>query len=161
TGFLITHCGLLVLVFGALLTVLAGSDGQMVMIDTANPQIQDWATLPNHSSRILLANQQRLEVFHLPRQFHHNESLFQNWMQAVNGGSEISSETEAELQGHHWRFSFNPGSFTWYGEPQGQLDTAWPLWMLQRLAAPLPGFGRDLSGLASLTVSNFYPNTAY
>ena len=32
-GFLITHAGLLVLVSGGLLTVLGGTDGQMLMID--------------------------------------------------------------------------------------------------------------------------------
>src|SRR5262249_50315527 len=40
TGFLITHAGLLVLVFGGLLTTLGGVEGEMRMIDTDNREIQ-------------------------------------------------------------------------------------------------------------------------
>ena len=38
-GFLITHAGLLVLVFGGLLTLLCGVEGQMVLIDTPDPAL--------------------------------------------------------------------------------------------------------------------------
>ena len=66
TGFLITHAGLLVLGFGGLLTNLGGVEGQMMMVDTDNRDIQQTVRMSNRSDTIQLVNQQQIEVFRVP-----------------------------------------------------------------------------------------------
>ena len=65
-GFLITHAGLIVLVFGGLLTTLGGVEGQMMLIDSDNRSIQQGLRMANKADTIQLANQQQLEIFRLP-----------------------------------------------------------------------------------------------
>jgi hypothetical protein len=167
TGFLITHAGLLVLVFGGLLTAWRGTDGQMILIDTDNPQIQQWARLPNKSARILLSDQQRLEVYHIPRAaFEDRQSLHEIIGAIELGGlggdpADMTPEVRKSLKGHSWRFGFNPGPLPWHADDSFQPDLPWSLRLLQTLADPLPGASRDLDGRATLTVQNYYPHTEY
>jgi hypothetical protein len=161
TGFLITHAGLLTLVFGGLLTAWGGTDGQMILIDTPNREIQQWSRLPNKSSRILLSDQQRIEVYHIPRAAFHETQLLHEIIGAIEDPAAMTGEVEKALEGHSWNFPFNPGPFAWHADDRFSPDLPWTLKLLHTLADPLPGLTRDLDGQATLAVQNYFPHTEY
>src|SRR5205823_9300245 len=65
-GFLITHAGLLVLVFGGLLTNLGGVEGKMWMIDSDNKEFQQGLVLSNRSDTMQLVDQHQIEILRVP-----------------------------------------------------------------------------------------------
>jgi hypothetical protein len=159
-GFLITHAGLLALVFGGLLTLLCGVEGQMILVDTPDPAIQARLGLTNQGRTIYLTDAHRVEVYRLRRVADPKDPELHGLIRAVDRGQEVP----ADLQGYldkEWALSFRPGPFTWYPDEHLQEHLPWPLRLLHTLAAPWPGYAHDLDGRATLTVINFYPHAEY
>ncbi len=159
TGFLITHAGLITLVFGGLLSVLAGTEGQMFLIDTDNRDLQQTLRLPNTSDTIQLADQHQLEIYQLPRHRSDSQRLRHEVVEAMDDGVEVPEATKQRLKGHHWVMSFNPGPFAWYADGHFRPDLPAGLRLLHALARPAPGLARDLDDKGTLTVQNYYPHT--
>jgi ResB-like family len=89
TGFLITHTGLLILVFGGLLTALAGTEGLMNLVDTDKPELQRQIGIENTSSTIAFPDEQTIEVWRARR------SVI---------GDEADAEFVARLIARNWDF---------------------------------------------------------
>jgi hypothetical protein len=159
TGFLITHAGLLVLIFGGLLTVLGGTDGQMVLIDSENREIQEEVHIANKADTIQLADQHRVEVFRVPAKPAADDPVVAALSQAIDGGQEPVGELDRALRGHYWSFDLSPGSLPWFDDEYFRADLPIGLRFLQTLADPFPGMAHDLDGSASVTIHNFYPHT--
>jgi hypothetical protein len=160
TGFLVTHSGLLVLVFGGLLTALWGVEGQMRLIDTKNKTIQAQEHTPNQTNIVHLAGSQKIEVFRFKPEAFHDEAKFAAVRRAIHAGRELDDDQKKLLLEAH-DLTFTPGSFVWYDDeyaPDFRSRLPWSLRMLQTLASPLPGFDRDLGDGASLAVNNYYPH---
>jgi hypothetical protein len=158
TGFLITHAGLLVLVLGGLLTTLAGSEGQMLLIDSDDPDVQQSFHLPNRSDTIQLVDQHRLEVFRVPDHPDPGDPALRAMTLVLEGGVEAAGELLQDLKGHYTAIDFSPGALAWHADEHFQPDLPWSLRLLQFLADPCPSF-RRAAGEAMLTVHNFYPHT--
>jgi hypothetical protein len=138
TGFLVTHAGLLVLLLGGVLTSLFGVEGQMVLVDTPDPALQEKIGLGDRAQAIYLADSHKIEVRRFRMSFVHEEARPQA------GGS--------------WELHFRPGPFPWYEDEHAPGRLPLGLRLLQRLASPWPGDYLDLGGWATLTVENFYPH---
>jgi hypothetical protein len=154
-GFLITHSGLLVLLFGGLLTTLAGTEGQMVLTDTPHAPLQAQMG-PNRSHTIFLTDQHTIEIW----QARKNKDIVLDEQQAQALGRALAGGKESHelLQGPK-RLSLNPGPFTWHHDQHVQPELPWTLRALHRLAVPWLGFTQALDGQTTLTVQNFYAHT--
>jgi hypothetical protein len=152
TGFLITHAGLLILLFGAGLTVLFGVEGQMVLVDTANPELHAFVGLTNSADAIYLADRHQIEVYRLQRPDAAETQELLRLVEAIDRGEEASAGRFAQ----RWAFTFRPGSFAWHTDDSSQL----PRWLrlLQVLADPCPEVAWDLPDGAVLSVENFVPH---
>jgi hypothetical protein len=159
TGFLITHAGLLVLVFGGLLTSLAGTEGQMLLIDTPDPDVQQRHHLPNKTDTMQLVDRHQLEVFRVPRNPRPDDPVLEAVADVLDGGVEAAGELRKRLEGHFWSVDFSPGSLPWYADEHLRPALPWSLRLLHALASPIPGFSRTLDDRTTLTVHNFYPHT--
>ena len=160
TGFLITHLGLITLVFGGLLTTLGGVEGQMMMIDSDNPEIQQALHMANKADTLQLANQQQVEVYRLPADLPRSDpQLLRDILQVVEGGVEAGKELKQRLANHYWAFSLTPGSFAWHADEHFKPQLPWGVRFLSALADPFPGFTRDLADGVKLEVNNYYPHT--
>src|SRR5262249_20791190 len=159
TGFLITHAGLLVLIFGGLLTVLGGTDGQMVMIDSENPDIQQAFHVANKADTIQLSDEHRFEVFRVPENVDPNHPVFRALSQVIDGGQEPVGDLKRELHGHYWSFDLSPGSLPWFEDEHFSAKLPLGLRFLQVLADPFPGQRRDLDESTAVTLHNFYPHS--
>lgn len=67
TGFLVTHIGLLTMLFGGVLNALYGTDAQMQLIDTRDPEIharvrQVFGTIPQSSKEVIYSDIAMLQV---------------------------------------------------------------------------------------------------
>jgi hypothetical protein len=160
TGFLITHAGLLVLVWGGLLTTLFGVEGQMVLIDTPDPAIQARVGLTDHADSIYLSDSHRIEVYRLGGHAPQDPGRLAALVRAIDRGEEVPEDCRDCLAGS-WSLSFNPGPLAWYSDEHLALHLPWDLTLLYLLASPLPGYVRDLDGRATLTVNNFYPHAEF
>ena len=158
-GFLITHAGLLVLVFGALLTALGGTDGQMMLIDTDNRAIQQSFHLANQADTIQLADQHRLEVFRVPNEPAPDHPVFRALTQVIDGGVEPAGDLGRALKGFFWSIDLAPGSLAWSDDEHLRAELPTALRFLQALANPFPAFTRELDSSTSVAVHNFYPHT--
>jgi hypothetical protein len=158
TGFLITHLGLIVLVFGGLLSALGGTEGQMVLIDTDDRAIQRGFRIANRADMIQLSNEHRLEVFRVP-ETNFEDPAFRAMAQVIDAGEEPAGELGRALKDHFWSVDLSPGALPWYDDEHYQAELPATLRFLQVLADPFPGFTRDLDGTCSVTVHNFYPHT--
>jgi hypothetical protein len=159
TGFLVTHAGLLVLLLGGLLTALFGVEGQMVLIDTPNPDLQARIGLSNQARSIHLPDTHEIEVYCLRRRQLADDPGLRDFLRTVHHGEEIP----ARLLGYardRWSLSFRPGPFTWHPDEHAPGRLPWAVRILQGLASPWPGYTLDL-GEALLTVDNFYPHVEY
>jgi hypothetical protein len=156
TGFLVTHAGLLVLILGGLLTALLGVEGQMVLIDTANPAIQSRLGLSDQARSIYLADSHCIEVYRLNPRLLADDRRLRDFLQAVHQGEPVSNEWRSQ-----WRLTIRPGPFTWYSDQHAQIRLPWGVRLLQRLAEPLPGYVLELDGGVTLSVDNFYPHAQY
>ncbi len=163
TGFLITHTGLITLVFGSLLTALFGVEGQMQMIDTPDRELQAMFGVGNSSRTIHLADQQALDVARIPNfaahggHGGHGDRVLQATSEFKRG--ELSQASRDFLAGKMWALSLSPGPLTWYDDDRITVKTLPAnVRMLRYLAYPFPGASLALDG-AHLQVVNFYPNT--
>jgi ResB-like family len=157
TGFLITHAGLLVLVLGGLLTALFGVEGQMILIDTADPAIQARFGLGNQTNTLYLTNSHKIEVLRLKKISGSPDTAFFRLLRAFDRGEDLPEE-ERDSLGQGWTLSFDPGPFAWHSDMYLRRELPWELRFLSLLASPWPSFSRDLDGRATLTVKNFYPH---
>ena len=98
-GFLITHAGLLVLVFGALLTALGGTEGNMMLIDTDNRDIQQQFRMANRADTIQLADEHRLELFRVPTDPAPNHPVVRAMAQVIDGGLEPAGDLGRAMKG--------------------------------------------------------------
>jgi hypothetical protein len=158
TGFLITHSGLLVLVFGGLLTSLAGTEGQMLLIDTPDPEVQQRYHLANKADTLQLVDRHQLEVFRVPHNPRPDDPVLEALADVLDGGVEAAGELRKRLEGHFWSMDFSPGSLPWYAD-DFRPELPWSLRLLHALASPSPEFRRPLDDRTTLTVHNFYPHT--
>jgi hypothetical protein len=160
TGFLITHAGLIILVFGGLLTTLGGIEGQMVLIDSDNRAIQESLRMANKADTIQLANQQQLEIFRLPADLpKQDRELLRDILQVIEGGIEAGKGLREKLGDNYRSFSLSPGSFAWHADEHFKPELPWGLRLLSALANPFRGFVRDLADGLTLEVKNYYPHT--
>ncbi len=159
-GFLITHCGLLVLLGGGLLTALDGTDGQMILIDTPDPAVHRRLGLTNRSHTIGFGDLQRLQVYHLRPPADEKAPRFQALLTAIDRGAEPGADAQEYLKGQ-WALPLQPGPFAWYDDDHATSDLPWHLSLLHRLAVPAPAFERPLGENGSLTVLNYYPHTEH
>jgi hypothetical protein len=158
TGFLITHLGLIVLVFGGLLSALGGTEGQMMLVDTEDRNIQRGFRIANRADMIQLSNEHRLEIFRVP-ETNFDDPAFRAMAQVIDGGEEPAGELGRALKDHFWSVDLSPGALAWYDDEHYRAELPATLRFLQVLADPFPGFSRDLDGSRSVTVHNFYPHT--
>jgi hypothetical protein len=160
TGFLITHTGLLVLVFGGLLTNLGGVEGQMTLIDSNNPEIHRAFRLSNKSDTIQLAGQYRLEMIRVPlEEGKKDDKLLQDLAAVVMGGAEASKELKGRLGENYQALSLRPGSFAWHDDEHFRQQLPWGIRFLSRLARPSSGMKYNFDEQTTLKVENYYPNT--
>jgi hypothetical protein len=158
TGFLITHAGLIVLVLGGLLSALGGTEGQMILIDSDDPEIQQSFRIANRADTLQLTDLHRLEVFRVPAGATPDDPVFRAMARVIDGGVEPAGELGRALSGHFWSLDLAPGSLAWYDDEHHTADLPAALRFLQVLADPYPAFTRDLDGTTSVTVNNFYPH---
>ncbi len=159
TGFLITHAGLLVLVLGGLLSALGGTEGQMVLIDTENREIQQGFRIANKADTIQLADEHRLEVFRVPGDPSPEDPTFAAIAQVIDGGVEPAGDLGRALKDHFWSLDLTPGSLAWYDDEHYRAELPAAIRFLQVLANPSPSFARDLDGTTSVTIHNYYPHS--
>jgi hypothetical protein len=154
-GFLITHAGLLILLSGGVLTALGGVEGQMVLVDTSNQDLQQRIGLSNRAETIYLADSHRIEVYRLKRPAAAETSALIELVRAIDRGEEVS-ETAAPGFMQTWSWTFRPGPFAWH--PEEKAGAKLPRWLrlLQLLAAPFPEMAWDLDD-GTLSVDNFFP----
>jgi hypothetical protein len=153
TGFLITHAGLLTMIFGAFLTALFGTDGQMVMTDTDYQGIHA-SYGPRTTRTVILPDQQSVKVWQLRKS--KELDLTERVVEVIQGMVAEGRDLKSHIWAGQWDFTFNPGSFTWQTDEHVQAELPWHLRVLQRLATPLPGFSRALDDRTALVVKNYY-----
>jgi hypothetical protein len=158
TGFLITHAGLLVLLAGGLLTSLFGIEGQMILIDTADPDLQARVGLSNWADTIYLTGAHQIEVYRLKKPQQLAMTRLARLLRALDRGEEMGEEARPCID-RAWTFNFMPSPFPWRSDEHLHVQLPWELTVLHALASPSPGYARDLDGSAILTVENFYPHT--
>jgi hypothetical protein len=157
TGFLITHAGLLILLLGGLLTASFGVEGQMVLIDTPNAELQARLGLSNQAQAIYLDGLHQLEVFRLRRPVAGQSGDVVRLVRTVDGGLPVPDDLRRWVE-REWSFLLNPGVFTWASDNYATRRLPSTLDLLDRLATPAPGFSRGLDGSVRLHVRNFYPH---
>src|SRR5262249_39397525 len=159
-GFLITHAGLLVLVFGGLMTNLGGVEGKLLMIDSDNGEIQQALRMSNKSDTLQLVDQHQIEVLHVPvDEAKKDEQFLRQIWQAMGDGIEVEDKLRERLGANYSTLSLRPGSFAWRSDEHFQPDLPWGLRLLAGLANPFPGFVHELDGNTTLEVKNYYPHT--
>src|SRR5262249_29299944 len=134
TGFLITHAGLLVLVFGGLLTTLGGVEGEMRMIDTDNREIQQGLRMSNTSDTLQLVGRHKVAVFRVPKDQVKEEKFRGDLTEVTGGGVELSKPLKERLGDNYWAVSLRPGSFAWHADEHFRADLPWGLRLLSALA---------------------------
>src|SRR5262249_6001529 len=140
---------------GGLLTVLGGSEGGLFLTDTPHPTVQEHYG-PQTSGMMLLPDEHTLEVWQL-RKNHEvapGEEAVEEVRRTITEGRDVRDRVKGP-----WSFALAPGPFTWYGDDRVRADLPWGLWLLHRLARPLPAFSRSLDGDVTVNVANYYPHT--
>ncbi len=138
TGFLITHVGLLTMLAGGILNALGGTDAQMQLIDTDDPQIAR-GFLPQESNRILFTDVATLQVKKLNAKEEHK------------GGWKSVGESDFIGGPLPWKADTGPWGFR-----EGMLA------FLDFLRNPLPrSWSMSLADGARLEVLNFYPQSKH
>jgi hypothetical protein len=159
-GFLITHTGLLVLVFGGLMTNLGGVEGKMLMIDSDKSEIQQALRMSNKSDTLQVVGQHQVEVLRVPvDEAKKDEQLLRQIWQAMGDGTEVEDKLRERLGANYWTLRLRPGSFAWRSDEHFQPQLPWGLRLLAGLANPFPGFMQELDSNTTLEVKNYYPHT--
>ncbi len=163
TGFLITHTGLITLVFGGLLTAIGGEEGQIQMLDAKFDPVVDPNTGEKRSpaeadqttNTLVLTDEHRLIVTRIPLNRMDN-SMMEEVHRAFLG-KELSKD--AAGKGITQRIlSVSPGSFPWHDEPGFRANMSPWLRLLRTAASPFRGKSFSLDD-ASLKLVNYFPNT--
>ncbi len=139
TGFLITHLGLLTMLAGGILNALGGTDAQMQLIDTDDPDLLSRTSFPQESNRILFSDVSTIRVRRIAAGRDHKE-----------GWKTVGEE------------DFVGGPLPWKSDagPSGYRE--WTLAVLDFLRNPLPrSWSLKLSDGARLDVVNFYPQSKH
>ncbi len=157
TGFLVTHCGLLVMLAGGLLTTLFGEEGEVVLIDAADPTLHSQLGMSNQAETMVLTGEHTIDVFCLkPAHSRSERQWFALW-HALEAGNELPDDLRDCLAAT-WSLRFAPGCFPWRSDEHLALQLPWELSLLYALASPWPAFTVALDAQATLTVLNFYPD---
>src|SRR5947209_6383005 len=136
-GFLITHTGLLVLVFGGLLTNLGGVEGKMLLIDSDKSELQQGLRMSNKSDTLQVVGQHQVEVLRVPvDEAKKDEGFLRQIWQAMGDGTEVEDKLREQLGGHYWTLRLRPGSFAWRSDEHFQPVLPWGLRLLAGLANP-------------------------
>lgn len=159
TGFLVTHLGLITLVFGGLLTNIGGSEGQMNLVDTENPEIHQYFHVSNKSDTIQVTGEHQIEICRVPKDAYNDQALLEGITNAFYQGQEASDELKEKLKGHYWTVNFWPGSLAWHDDKHYQSELSGVVSFLKTLANPFPGLEQKCDDTVSLKVENFYPHT--
>jgi hypothetical protein len=160
TGFLVTHLGLITLVFGGLLTALAGEDGQMVMIDTDDAAILRKAKGGGYTrtTNILrLSGEYVMDVYEVDA--NKPDSRLETVWQYIQAGRAVPDSLK-DLVAGSWSVRFNPGHLPWHDEEAFRSNMPWYLRTLRNIASPVRRKSFDV-GSATLEVTNFLPQTEY
>jgi hypothetical protein len=130
TGFLITHLGLLTMVFGGLLNSLQGTDALMTLLDTGMSNWQSETGMKQSGSTAINRDDSQITV------------------KRVKGGKDQAVAR-----------SFQPGALAWRGDDEFTPHYPALLTTLDWLAHPLPRFwSADVGGGAQLEVLAYYPH---
>lgn len=156
TGFLVTHAGLLMLLGGGLLTSLFGIEGQMVLVDTAERDLQARLGLSDTAESIHLDGVQQLNVLRLRRPREGADERLLRLVRILDAGRPVPDDLRDTLGGE-WSMPLAPGVFTWQTDNLGTRRLPWSLDFLDRLACPWPGLTIPLDENVTLSVRNFYP----
>jgi hypothetical protein len=156
-GFLVTHLGLLVLLAGGLLTTVWGVEGEMVLVASPDPVVQQGDRLTQSTDTIQITGRHRLEVFRVPDQPTPDHPVVAALEEVLEGGQEVVGDIEQRLAGHYWRADFVPGSLVWQADAQIQPHYSWAVRQLHSLADPFPVREWPV-GEGTLTVHNYYPH---
>jgi hypothetical protein len=159
TGFLITHLGLEVLIFGGLLTALFGVEGMMVLVDTDSEAIQGAAGAPQAAHSMVLSDRHSLEMVQLTAGDLRDRTLARALRTLLQEDGDLSPEQSGNLGRRYCQMSFNPGSFAWHADEYFQPRLPWGLQMLKALADPFPGLQASLPDQTQLVLENYYPHT--
>ncbi|MBY0523091.1 MAG: cytochrome c biogenesis protein ResB [Gemmataceae bacterium] len=131
TGFLITHLGLLTMVFGGILNALGGTDALMVVTDTSNPTLQRRAGASQTSKSIIDRDSYLIQVQRATKRGHGDPKVF----------------------------PFDPGSLSWGPDEYTEAKVPGLLRFLDFVAHPLPrSWSTDLGEGAKLEVLAYYPH---
>lgn len=161
TGFLVTHLGLITLVFGGLLTALGGEEGQIAMADTEDVKIQEELETPQTTGTLRIIGESLLAVSKVP-----NPAAFkkdparqkeaQAILDTLRSGGTLTEEERTKVP--TWSLPFSPGAFPWHEEGGYRSNMPWGLRLLTFVASPVKGFSRTL-GDVQFRVDNFLPHT--
>lgn len=161
TGFLVTHLGLITLVFGGLLTNIGGIEGQVRMADTPNKALQD-RLLPQTSDSLILEDY-RLVCNRLGRPVDKEEQQKAQavLMLALEGRlqGQRAKELIHELSAQTTTATFRPGGLPWREDKYYKASTPWDLRMLQKIANPDPTITKALGNNLTLELTDFWPFT--
>ncbi|MBI1918833.1 MAG: hypothetical protein HYS12_29430 [Planctomycetes bacterium] len=158
TGFLVTHVGLITLVFGGLMTNLGGDEGQIQAIDTDDRRIQENVEggYERTTNTLILAGQFNINVFEIDAGKQHDRRLTQ-LKQVIQSGEPVPDSLKDLLVGS-WTLPFHPGHLPWHDEENFRSNMPWYLRTLRAIAEPVRGYSRSI-GNATLSVNNFLPQT--
>jgi hypothetical protein len=155
TGFLVTHLGLITLVFGGLLTALGGEEGQIQMIDGDNQVIRERSGYSQTTDTLFLADQHKLIVTRIPIQ--KGDSGQVRLIEETIRTGELPKELQ-KRGAQSWVYDISPGGLPWRDEEGYRSNLSWPLRFLHRLSSPFPGKSYSL-GDGRLKVVNYLPWT--
>lgn len=156
TGFLVTHLGLITLVFGGLLTALGGEEGQIQVIDMPDSKLSKddlvrlGGRIQQTSSTLLSGDEKRLVItkVKLPQGVDPDE---------VPAVTELPKEWRDKFEGKQWDWDVNPGHLPWFDEEGYQSNLTWGMKVLRNFAAPMRGSSRHLDGGGTMRLTNYYP----
>lgn len=180
TGFLVTHLGLITLVFGGVLDSLAGQEGQIVMVDVPvdgqgfiedparNPN--SWEQAPNGlrqvTDELQVKDDHQIRISHLkiPREIAADRSDVEPLLERLRNGGGFSTKEVDELEKKFgisikdWVWYISPGSLPWFDEPGYRANMSAGLRVLRSLAAPIRGKSKGLGDSAKIVLDNFLPS---
>jgi hypothetical protein len=155
TGFLVTHLGLITLVFGGLLTNLGGAEGQIEAVDVPVDKLQpdEKEKIPSRykqaTNTLLTADPQRLLVSRMKLRPDFDPDQIPEL-------SEITSARNPHgLQ--QWDWMIRPGFLPWFNEPGYKSNMTLGMRILQNLASPVRGMSRTFDNGPTVKLTNFYP----
>lgn len=158
TGFLLAYAGLAAILSGTLLTNWLGIEGQVSLIDSAEPGIQQSFKTAHRADTVDLAGRHQVEIFRVPAQPTPGNPSLQTLMRVLDGNLDMVPENKKSLAGMWWSLDVAPGILPWHDDDRLTADIPLPVRLLQKAAKPSPGTSLNLGGGLTLKVENFYPH---